>query len=82
MSCANPSANALDPNVPPNTPVPSALFHLHVLNKTFPGVNFSTMCIKQTKTKKNPLRSSCITSYQGTGSSGTTASGVSPTCQF
>lgn len=77
MSCANLGANALDPNVPPNTPVPSALFHLHVLNKTFPGVNFST-----NKDKKNPQRSSCITSYQGTGSSGTTASGVSPTCQF
>lgn len=81
MSCANLGANALDPNVPPNTPVPSALFHLHVLNKTFPGVNFSTMCIKQTKTK-NPLRSSCITSYQGTGSSGTTASGVSRHVSF
>lgn len=78
--CEKTTYNTLDPNVPP---VPSAPLHLHVLNKIFHGANFCTMCIKQTKReKKNPQRSGCITSYQGTGSSGTIASGLSRHVSF
>lgn len=39
-------------------------------------------CALSKQRQKNPLRSSCITSYQGTGNSGTTASGVSRHVSF
>lgn len=46
-----------EPSWPKCSSTQTCFIYLHVRNKTFPGVNFSTMCRKKTKKKKNPQQS-------------------------